>query len=158
MNTKQFHTVLRRALEIKTRAEAAFGAARAVQEELTHHTQALRLLEQELLALRNDPGHRAGRILRAHVDQEIQKQLELIEERKVVIEVTNSVLAECRAQTQILAPQRDSVMQHIETLRRERTVAAAKPYVSDKSSPYAFEVDTRQVIPMDVSIALRGQS
>lgn len=122
MEQSKFLETLRRALEIKFKADFGFHTLRGIESDLGDHSRALIEAEQQLSAYRNAPDHHGNKWQRENIARLVASAQAEVEEHAIVVSVIRALLKETQDMVNIFAPQRDAVMKLIDQLRSEREI------------------------------------
>lgn len=122
MEQSKFLETLRRALEIKFKADFGFHALRGISDDLGHHIRVLREAEQQLNAYRNAPDHHGNKWQRENIARLVASTQAEVDEQAIWVGVIQALQQETQDMVNIYAPQRDAVMKVVDQLRSERNI------------------------------------
>lgn len=122
MEQSKFLETLRRALEIKFKADFGFHTLRGISDDLAHELRVLREAEQQLSVYRNAPDHHGSKWQRENIAKLVASAQVEVDEQSIVVKVIEALQQETQDMVNIYAPQRDAVMKMIDQLRSERDI------------------------------------
>jgi hypothetical protein len=120
MEQSKFLETLRRAFEIKFKADFGFHTLRGINDDLNYQVRALREAEQQLNTYRNAPDHHGSKWQRENIARLVDSAQAEVDEQAIAVEVIKALQQEAQDMVNTFAPQRDAVMKVVDQLRNER--------------------------------------